>query len=406
MSFLSIFCVIGEKLCGGSIMTKRFTIEEVKNYIEFESSSGCLLLSTDYKNNRTKLKLKCKCDNEFITDLNHFKNQNQHQCPDCGKSSSIKNRTMDHKEFVKKVYEFERCDYSVLSIYKKTNINITIKHNKCGHVYSVKPNNFINGHRCPKCYGNPKYNTEIFKEKINELYKNEYCVVGEYRGNNFNIKVVHNKCKTVYNARPNGMLNGGYKCPKCFPAHFKTHDEFIGDIKKIHKEEYEILSEYIRNNFPIKVKHVGCGYVWETIPARLLNNKGCPLCNNGNSKGELIIKKYLKSRNISFIAQYRIKECRDKNPLPFDFAIFKDDILKLLIEFDGKHHYEENEYYGGAEFLQEVQKRDSIKNNYCKEFNIELLRIPCWEIDNIESIIGYKLNNDLSYINWGSQKVI
>ena len=46
---------------------------------------------------------------------------------------------------------------------------------------------------------------------------------------------------------------------------------------------------------------------------------------------------------------------------------------------------------GGKEWAEEQFKgqkiRDEIKNKYCKQNNINLLRIPYWEFDNIENII-------------------
>ena len=39
-----------------------------------------------------------------------------------------------------------------------------------------------------------------------------------------------------------------------------------------------------------------------------------------------------------------------------------------------------------------VLKGDGIKNQYCKHRNIDLLRIPYWEKDNIAQILYDKLN--------------
>ena len=44
------------------------------------------------------------------------------------------------------------------------------------------------------------------------------------------------------------------------------------------------------------------------------------------------------------------------------------------------------------ESLQSTQRRDEIKNNYCFENGIELLRISYLEIDDIENIIINKIN--------------
>ena len=37
--------------------------------------------------------------------------------------------------------------------------------------------------------------------------------------------------------------------------------------------------------------------------------------------------------------------------------------------------------------LKEMQRRDQIKTDFCKDNNIELIRIPYWEFDCIEDIL-------------------
>ena len=46
---------------------------KVKHYIEIESGSGCTLLSTSCKNKRDKLKIRCRCGEEFTRAFEDFK---------------------------------------------------------------------------------------------------------------------------------------------------------------------------------------------------------------------------------------------------------------------------------------------------------------------------------------------
>ncbi len=61
--------------------------------------------------------------------------------------------------------------------------------------------------------------------------------------------------------------------------------------------------------------------------------------------------------------------------------------MNLCIEYDGEQHYKAFDHFGGKEKLRLTQKRDDIKNNYCKDNCINLLRVPYWELDNIEDIL-------------------
>ncbi|HFD2033489.1 TPA: hypothetical protein ACF2DD_002066 [Clostridium perfringens] len=145
---------------------------------------------------------------------------------------------------------------------------------------------------------------------------------------------------------------------------------------------YKILSPYISSEEKILVDF-SCGHNshWIT-PSSLKRNCGCPICSE--SKGEKFIRLYLESNNINFVQEYRFEDCRYKSSLRFDFYISK---YNLCIEYDGKQHFEAFEYFGGEESFKNIQKRDKIKNKFCEENNIRLIRIPYWKLDNIEKIL-------------------
>lgn len=52
-------------------------------------------------------------------------------------------------------------------------------------------------------------------------------------------------------------------------------------------------------------------------------------------------------------------------------------IKKYLIEYDGETHYQHNLHgWHNEKQLKAQQERDMIKNQWCKEHNIPLIRIP------------------------------
>lgn len=148
---------------------------------------------------------------------------------------------------------------------------------------------------------------------------------------------------------------------------------------------YKILSSYLEAMEKILI-NFNCGHKphWIT-PAMLKQSQSCPICSE--SKGERAVRLYLEKNNIEFKQEYRFDDCRYKDFLRFDFYI---PSLNLCIEFDGEQHYKANDYFGKKEF-ELTQKRDRIKNNYCEEKGIGLLRIPYWEIDNVDKILNKEL---------------
>lgn len=45
-----------------------------------------------------------------------------------------------------------------------------------------------------------------------------------------------------------------------------------------------------------------------------------------------------------------------------------------------------------------VQYHDAIKNKYCEDNNIKLLRIPYWDFDNIEEILKKELTTIMTTV--------
>ena len=187
-----------------------------------------------------------------------------------------------------------------------------------------------------------------------------------------------------------GNIKSGKGCPVC--AKVKK----ITDIKEVN----QWLREKDRN---IKcIKYAGnvreksdfkcdiCNKTWTTSLNDIKNGSSCPHCST--SKGERYVAKILDKYNINYEHQYWFDDCRIQLPLPFDFALFKDNRLIGLCEYQGKQHYEPVDFASkGIEWAEKQFERnkysDNIKRTYCKNNNIPLLEIPYWEYDNAENII-------------------
>ena len=106
------------------------------------------------------------------------------------------------------------------------------------------------------------------------------------------------------------------------------------------------------------------------------------------SHGEELIYKYLKKNHFLFKEQYRIDDCRNILPLPFDFALFNSsDKLLGLVEFDGQQHFEPFQFEGcdvetSVLNFEQCVERDSIKTDYCKKNHIPLLRITYEDLED------------------------
>lgn len=94
------------------------------------------------------------------------------------------------------------------------------------------------------------------------------------------------------------------------------------------------------------------------------------------SKGNEKIKKILQQANIPFELEKKFDDCIDIKHLPFDFYVNNE----YLIEYDGIQHFDINSRFD----YEYTHKHDLIKNQYCKEHNIPLIRIPYTHFEQLE----------------------
>ena len=91
--------------------------------------------------------------------------------------------------------------------------------------------------------------------------------------------------------------------------------------------------------------------------------------------------KLLNNNNIHYIQEYSFPDLVGVNGglLRFDFAIFLENKLERLIEFQGEQHYQPDSILWSANTL----KHDKIKLDYCKKNHIKLILIPYWKRNSL-----------------------
>lgn len=338
-------------------------------------------------------KIKCihnndKCNHyEYLVRPNDF--LKGRRCPKC--TGKIKKT---HEEFLQEFKTLVGDEYKMLCDYEDYKKKIHITHKVCGDDYWVSPSNFLLGSRCAKCMfkNKLKTNTQFLKE-VNELFKEEYRILSTYKNSVTEIDIIHKKCGYKYSSSPNRFLQSN-GCPNCSRINSakirsKTIIQFKEEVYKLVGDEYKILGSYKNARTKILIKHNSnkCKmHEYYATPDNFLRGKRCPICRD--SRGELEIYNLLKKHNIKFTTQKKFKECKNIRPLPFDFYL---NDLSVCVEYDGGQHFEPVDFFGGEEKFKLQQINDNIKNTYCKENNIPLLRIPYWDYDNIESILEKEL---------------
>lgn len=216
----------------------------------------------------------------------------------------------------------------------------------------------------------------------------QIVIADTYQTTKTKIKCKCTVCGHYWKAKPSHLLDG-HGCPRCKAIKtgercVKTHEQFMNDLSKMNPQ-IEILGHYKTAIKKLKCKCKKDGHEWGATPNSLLNGYGCPKCSE--SKGERQIAGILDALKIAFTREHRFDNCKHKYRLSFDFFLPE---YNCCIEYDGIQHFEPIDKFGGLNGLKGNQKRDKIKDLYCQENNINLIRIPYTE-ENIEAFLMSRL---------------
>lgn len=112
----------------------------------------------------------------------------------------------------------------------------------------------------------------------------------------------------------------------------------------------------------------------------------CNHCNSSKSRGHTLmdhqIKLILPFASIKNEKTFKDLRSGAKGILRYDSAVYYEDNLLFIAEFDGNQHYNPNFYINrekseeiGLEKFKQLQENDITKNEYCEKNNIPLIRI-------------------------------
>lgn len=277
------------------------------------------------------------------------------------------------------------------------NVKEIIANDDEGYKYKIVLNNIQNGKTPNRWMKNPfaTENALLYLSLNHSNYKWIDC--DKYKGCKFKHQFIcdnHIDKGIQYNTFDN-IINNHHVCKYCgYDNLSKIKISSQETIEKLCNEKDVVFYNRYSKNYESQIQYFCKKHNNEIQEMSLTHFKEskvpCRFCNV--SQGELRISKYLDSQNIEYKTQYIFKECKYIKSLRFDFYLPQSN---TCIEYDGQQHFKPVNFNGsqdgGLSSFIETQKRDEIKNRYCKDNNIKLIRIPYWDYENIEKTLQCKI---------------
>lgn len=129
-----------------------------------------------------------------------------------------------------------------------------------------------------------------------------------------------------------------------------------------------------------------CAHIFTRTAREHIGTLGCPKCKPKMSLGERRIMGFLIENNIQFEREKTFDDLRGSTKfsiLRFDFYL---PDVNAVIEFDGAHHFVFHAFNSDdytEEFkknvLEKTRYNDSVKNKYCADRSIRMVRIAYHE---------------------------
>lgn len=342
-----------------------------------------------YENANTKLKLSCGKHFYFASWSKFMSNR---RCPKCANEKRSEDKKFRHDDIFEKIEELglknTLCEDSPKYKNSQTKLKFLCENN---HYFMMSWNNIQQGQSCSICAGNQNLTHNEVCERIERLNKG-YKVLQDsplYKRWNTKLKI---SCRNDHYFMASwNSLQQGNGCPECYGKLKYTHQEICEEVSKL-DSEYSVCSDsplYENAKTKLKLYHSVCKNEFDITWANFKqDSKPCGCYTS--SKNEILLRGYLKSRNIKFSEQVTFDDLvSDKErKLRYDFGIYENNEITILIEYDGEQHFKPVEYFGGQEQFEKQQHHDKLKNDYAKENNIPLLRIR-YDEDTISVLENY-----------------
>lgn len=336
------------------------------------------------------------------------KRERKNPCRNCLMQKIARNRSEKAKlKIVDKLNTFRTIN--IVKMYKQENSSdkrwvVELNCKDCGHNWESLGTNITrstnNWKGCPKCWVKneervKKHTGYLLKAKVEKeakvkesffLYmktRTDIKMTGMYVNKKTNTEFKCTVCDYKWETSPGHIHNSKSGCPQCNWGMTKAKMTYVEAVKEKHGTDIKVIGEYIDASTKIEHYCCRCNETFKSTPNSVRRGSGCPNCRI--SRGEERIRRYLESKDVRFVREWRDHNCKYFMTLPMDFYL---PDFNTVIEFQGIQHRKFSPPFHKSEMdLQKQQKRDETKRRYCKENGIKLIEIWYDQMELTENII-------------------
>jgi hypothetical protein len=301
------------------------------------------------------------------------------KCAKCGSKSGAKVTSIPYQDLLNQCIES----------FNKIGINLLIDENNKSYFesQSSNPNNRKCQHKCPSCNDDTKTQYSFLKKgifwckrckskKISKKLSYSYeeimsKVLHESKARGIDLAILDNNLEKFNSQTKMTTRKLCYhRCPCCGCEKTTTYSSISRGKSYFCK--------------------MCVGSINENIFSIIINNLFNKIKNNSKLENLNIFDKNNK-KNI---------EVNGKSLFPDFFATYQGK--SIIIEYQGRQHYEAVDKWGGEDKLKRQQERDTILRDYCSSNNINLIEIDGRRVsyNNAESFVSFfKTENFTTFIS-------
>jgi very-short-patch-repair endonuclease len=355
------------------------------------SNKNKLIPKQVFKNSNNKYIFNCNlCNHEIILRLcdiikGHWCSycSNQLLCSNDDCKSCYEKSFASHEKF--KYWSLDNNELPI-QVFKYTNKPYIFNCNDCNHKFSAILNNITSKNQwCPYCAKPCKklcdnndcmwcFNNSFASHiKSNEFsIKNNINPRQIFKGSNdkylFDCKICNHEYETIIGNNcwcgycSSKKLCDNNECEFCFEKSFISHSKSKYLIDKTINAR--LLFKGTQKKFMFKCNK---SHIFNTSLNKITgSNRWCPYCVN---KTEQIVFDKLQPIYNNLQQQYKVDWCKNITYLPFDFVLEEQ---KIIIELDGRQHFEQVRNWDNPD---KTQERDKYKMKQANNNGYSVIRL-------------------------------